>query len=59
MNPVGTVILIKHKWEPQPLYDVWDRVGVEHFTTQIGDDEWWIVVRKTFDKREREHEARH
>ena len=50
-NPVGTVVLIKHRWEPQPLYDVWDRIGVEHFASQIKEDEWWIVVRKTKDKR--------
>lgn len=46
-NPVGTVVLIKHKWEPQPLYDIWDGIGVQHFATQMSDNEWWIVVRKT------------
>ena len=42
----GEFILIKHKWEPQPLYDIWDKQGMEHFASQHGNGEWWIVVRK-------------
>jgi hypothetical protein len=45
-NPANTTILIKHKWEPQPLYDVWAKCGVEHFAEQQGPHEWWIYVRK-------------
>lgn len=45
-NPPGTVILIKHMWEPQPLYDVWDKIDIEHHAVQVGEDEWWIYVRK-------------
>lgn len=45
-NPANTTILIKHKWEPQPLYDVWAKCGVEHFAEQRGPNEWWIYVRK-------------
>ena len=43
---VGDVILIKHKWEPQPLYDIWDKIGVDHFARSVGPDEWWIYVRR-------------
>jgi len=43
----GATVLIKHKWEPQPLYDIWDKAGVEHWAAQHGEDEWWIFVRKT------------
>ena len=43
---VGEVILLKHKWEPQPLYDVWQKLGVEHYAVQQSADEWWIYLRK-------------
>ena len=39
-------ILVKHKWEPQPLYDIWIRTGIEHFAEQQSADEWWIYLRK-------------
>jgi len=42
----GNVILVKHKWEPQPLYDIWKRTGVLHYAEQQSDDEWWIYLRK-------------
>jgi hypothetical protein len=42
----GAVVLVKHKWEPQPLYDVWSRTGVEHWAEQRAVDEWWIWLRK-------------
>lgn len=45
-HPAGTVVLVKHKWEPQPLYDVWARIGVEHHARRIGPDEWWIWLLK-------------
>ena len=41
----GEVVLIKHKWEPQPLYDIWDKIGVAHCATQVGTDEWWVYIR--------------
>ncbi len=42
----GDVILLKHRWEPQPLYDVWQKLNIQHFATQVADDEWWIYLRK-------------
>ncbi len=43
----GEVLLIKHRWEPQPFYDVWTKMGnLEWFAEQVGDDEWWILVRR-------------
>ena len=49
LNPtnVGEVVLVKHKWEPQPLYDIWALREIEHFAVQQGMDEWWIYLRKT------------
>lgn len=42
----GEVLLIKHRWEPQPFYDVWTKMGnLEWFAEQVGDDEWRILVR--------------
>ena len=48
LNPTmpGEVVLVKHKWEPQPLYDVWALRGIEHFAIQQAADEWWIYLRK-------------
>lgn len=44
----GQALRIKHKWEPQPFYDVWSKMGqMEWFAQQIGPDEWWIWVRRT------------
>ncbi|MEM7306071.1 MAG: hypothetical protein AAF682_05340 [Planctomycetota bacterium] len=43
------VVLIKHKWEPAPLYDVWSYMGVEHFAQRQGPDEWHIFVRRERD----------
>lgn len=43
---VGDVLLMKHKWEPQPLYDVWQKLEVDYFAVQQSPDEWWIYLRK-------------
>lgn len=42
----GDVILLKHRWEPQPLYDVWQKLNIQHFAIQMTEDEWWIYLRK-------------
>lgn len=43
----GQIVLVKHMWEPQPLYDIWRKVGVEYYAMQHDTDEWWIYLRKT------------
>ncbi|MBV9357649.1 MAG: DUF1858 domain-containing protein [Chloroflexi bacterium] len=40
------VLAIRHRWEPQPLYDVWGKMGVEWFAERIGKDEWYIFVHR-------------
>ena len=43
----GEVLLIKHRWETQPFYDVWDKMGgLEWFAERVARDEWWIWVRR-------------
>jgi len=42
----GEVMLVKHKWEPQPLYDIWIRTGTDYYSQQQSPDEWWIYLRK-------------
>jgi uncharacterized protein (DUF2249 family) len=42
----GSVILLRHRWEPQPLYDIWRKVGLEWFTHQVAEDEWHIFIHK-------------
>ncbi len=40
-------LLVKHRWEPQPLYDVWYKTGgIEWFSKQVEEDEWWIWVHR-------------
>ncbi|MCB8923981.1 MAG: DUF1858 domain-containing protein [Ardenticatenaceae bacterium] len=43
----GDVILLKHRWEPQPLYDVWQKLKIKHYAVQKSQDEWWIYLLKT------------
>jgi hypothetical protein len=43
----GDVILLKHRWEPQPLYDVWQKLKIKHYAVQKSPDEWWIYLLKT------------
>lgn len=41
------VLLIKHRWEPQPFYDVWTKMGgLEWFAERASDSEWWIWVHR-------------
>ena len=37
---------IRHRWEPQPLYDIWAKMDLEWFAQQIGADEWYIFVHR-------------
>ena len=44
----GEAFRFRHKWEPQPFYDVWTKLGgLEWFAERRGPDEWWIWVRRT------------
>jgi hypothetical protein len=40
----GEVVGIKHKWEPQPLFDIWQMRGFEFWTQKQEDDLWHIFV---------------
>lgn len=41
----GQILLIRHMWEPQPLYDVWEKTGgLAWYSERRGADEWWIWV---------------
>ena len=44
--PGGTVLGIRHRWQPQPLYDVWARMGLAWFARPVAPDEWHIYVYK-------------
>ncbi len=39
------IMVVKHMWEPQPLYDIWSKQGVEYYAEQKSPDEWWIYLR--------------
>ena len=45
MQPRG-VVLLRHRWEPQPLYDIWRKIGLEWFARQVAEDEWHIFIYK-------------
>ena len=40
----GEIMLVKHRWEPQPLYDIWSKQGVDHYAEQKSAEEWWIYL---------------
>ena len=43
----GDVLLVQHKWEPQPFYDVWAKMpGLEWYSEQVNPDEWFIWIRR-------------
>ncbi len=42
----GEVIGIKHKWQPQPFFDIWQTRGFEYWTREMDADEWHIFVRR-------------
>ncbi len=42
----GEVLGIRHHWEPQPLYDVWSKMGMQWWAQQIGPDTWHVFVHR-------------
>jgi hypothetical protein len=42
----GEVVGIMHKWQPQPLFDIWEMRGLDFWSKQVGPDEWHIFVHK-------------
>jgi len=45
----GQTGLLKHRWEPQPLYDIWSKTGIEWFTVQAAEMEWHVYVHRPLD----------
>lgn len=46
----GETMGIKHRWEPQPLYDVWEKVGLKYWAQQVTADLWHIFVHRPGDE---------
>lgn len=42
----GETLGIKHRWEPQPLYDVWEKLGLDYWSEQVAPDLWQIFVHR-------------
>lgn len=42
----GAVLGIKHKWQPQPLFDIWQGRGLKFWSRKMSEDEWHIFVHK-------------
>jgi hypothetical protein len=40
----GEIVGIQHKWEPQPLYDIWQSRGFEFWAQKIEPELWHIFV---------------
>lgn len=45
MSP-GEVIVLLHRWEPQPLYDIWAQMNIEWFSRQKAANEWHVFIHK-------------
>jgi uncharacterized protein (DUF2249 family) len=43
----GETLRIKHKWEPQPLYDIWSKMNGLEWYAEEKKDEWWIWVHRS------------
>lgn len=43
----GDIIGIKHRWEPQPLYDIWQARGFQFWSKQVEPELWYIFVRRS------------
>lgn len=50
MTP-GEIIGIRHRWEPQPLYDVWVKIGLLWHSRQLAPDCWHIYLYKPLEER--------
>lgn len=46
----GEIALLKHRWEPQPLYDIWTKTGFEWFTERVAHLEWYIYIYRPLHK---------
>ncbi len=44
--PPGGVLAIRHRGEPQPLYDVWSKMRLEWYVRQVGEREWYVFVHR-------------
>ncbi|HET6385616.1 MAG TPA: hypothetical protein VFJ58_19670 [Armatimonadota bacterium] len=44
--PPGSALAIRHRWEPQPLYDLWVKMGIEWYSREAAPDEWNVFVHK-------------
>jgi hypothetical protein len=40
----GEVLGIRHRWEPQPLYDIWAKMSLEWYARPAGADGWHVFV---------------
>ncbi|MDR3615307.1 MAG: hypothetical protein P4L53_17240 [Candidatus Obscuribacterales bacterium] len=40
----GSIVGIKHKWEPQPFYDIWYARGFDFWAEKINKDLWHVFV---------------
>jgi hypothetical protein len=40
----GEALGIRHRWEPQPLYDVWTKLGLGFWARQEAADLWSVFV---------------
>jgi hypothetical protein len=44
--PAGGVLGIRHRWEPQPLYDVWGKMHLAWYARPVDGDEWQVFVHR-------------
>jgi uncharacterized protein (DUF2249 family) len=42
----GATLVIRHRWEPQPLYDIWTKMGLEWYARQESPEAWQIFVHR-------------
>lgn len=40
----GEIIGVRHRWQPQPLFDIWHARGLKFWTEQISPELWQIYI---------------
>lgn len=42
----GAILAMRHRWQPQPLYDIWAKMRLQWYSQQVSEDEWYVFVHR-------------
>jgi len=47
----GECLRLVNSFEPEPLYEVLERRGLDDESTRVADDEWYVLVERSVEAR--------